>query len=104
MVMTETVLGLRHCPGCKSEKLIPVSAGEDINFFCQDCVLCWHVEHARTEAVDPETCPGCHLGSTACFERWGIMPKTHHHGMGWGDIESELYGSAREVCCFAFRE
>lgn len=78
--------------------------GAATNFFCQDCVLCWHVEHGWTEVVDPETCPGCRLGTTACVERWGIIPRTHHHGLGWGDIESELYGSAREACSFAFRE
>jgi hypothetical protein len=96
----ETVL--KKCPGCDGERLIPVATIEGTNFFCRDCVSCWHLEHGRTYVVDPQDCPGCQLGTTACFERWGIPPKGHHHGLGWGDIESELYRSAREACCFAF--
>jgi len=100
--MTETVFGLTHCPGCDGQKLIPVSVGAATNFFCQDCVSCWHLEHGWAEIVDPETCPGCQLGTTACFERWGVRRRSHHDSLGWGDIESELYRSAREasVGCF----
>ena len=121
--MSETVLGLRQCPECGGEKLIPVRAGEKTNFFCEDCVLCWHLEHGRATIVDPQTCPGCELGTTACFERWdvsarvsrGLSTMTRQHvvapgissqtdTIGWGDIESELYCSDREACvgCFPF--
>jgi hypothetical protein len=119
--MREPVLGLKQCPECGSEKLIPVSVGEETNIFCQDCVLCWHLEHGRANVVDPQTCPGCQLGTTACFERWetsfprssggvfddgtpgGPASPDAVHGsgqqdnMGWGDIESELHCSAREA-------
>jgi hypothetical protein len=100
--MTNTVLGLRHCPGCGSENLIPVSAGAALNYFCRDCVLCWHQEHGWTDVVDPETCPGCRLGTTACFERWGNRRRSHHESLGWSDIEAELFGSAREACVGTF--
>ena len=46
--MSEVLLGLKQCPECGGEKLIPVSSGERTNFFCQDCVLCWHLEVARS--------------------------------------------------------
>jgi len=71
MAMDEMLVGLRLCPACGSQKLIPVIAGKEMNFFCEDCVLCWHREGGRTDIVDPQTCPGCQLGTTACFERWG---------------------------------
>jgi hypothetical protein len=70
--MSEVLLGLKQCPECGGEKLIPVSSGERTNFFCQDCVLCWHLEGGRARVVDPQTCPGCQLGTTACFERWEV--------------------------------
>jgi hypothetical protein len=102
MAMTQTVLGLRHCPRCGGENLIPVTAGGAINYFCQDCVLCWHLEHGWTNVIDPQSCPGCRLESAACFERWGIRPGSDHDDLGWGDIEAELYGSTREACVSSF--
>jgi len=108
--MNETAFGLKQCPECGGDKLIPVTAGEETNFFCEDCVLCWHLEYGRATVVDPQTCPGCELGTTACFERWDISTRPligpgesgREGDKGWGDIESELYSSAREasVECF----
>ena len=114
--MNETAFALKQCPECGGETLIPVATREGTNFFCQDCVLCWHLERGRVNVVDPQTCPGCQLGTTACFERWefshpssgsssmmtrqGIMGPgelDQEDNMGWGDIESELYCSAREA-------
>ena len=71
----------KQCPECGSEKLIPVSVKEETNFFCEDCVLCWHVEHDRANVVDPQTCPGCLLGVTACFERWETSSKRSNGGV-----------------------
>jgi len=125
MGMSETMFGLKQCPECGSDKLVPVAAGAKTNFFCEDCVLCWHLERGRVTVVDPQTCPGCELGTTACFERWDISSRPRggssvtarqgvispgesgrEGGEGWGDIESELYSSAREasVECFPLGE
>jgi rubredoxin len=60
---------LRHCPECGGKKLIPVLAGHSTNFFCPDCVFCWHVEAGRAARVNPWTCPECQLVTTAGFER-----------------------------------
>jgi len=70
--MSEGLIRLMRCPDCDSEKLVPVRAGEKTNFFCEDCVLCWHLEDGQTTVVDPQACPGCQLGTTACFERWKL--------------------------------
>jgi len=66
------VTGLQQCPKCGSKKLIPVHVGARTNFFCEDCVFCWHLESGRVTVVDPQTCPGCELGTTACFELWQL--------------------------------
>ena len=108
MVMTETVL--KQCPGCDGERLIPVATIEGTNFFCRDCILCWHLERGQASVVDPQTCPGCQLGTTACFERWevfhpfssrmtrpGIIGSDASGQEDNDDIESELYCSAREA-------
>jgi len=65
--MNETILGLERCPGCGSKNLIPVNAGEQTNYFCDICVLCWQLEGRMAKIVDPQTCPGCQLGKTACL-------------------------------------
>ena len=117
--MSEAILRLlKQCPECGGEKLIPVATGAGTNFFWQDCVLCWHLEHGRANVVDPQTCSGCQLGTTACFERWEVFHSLsstmtrqrimdsgetdHGDNMRWDDIESELSCSAREagVGCF----
>ena len=119
--MSAMVIGLKHCPECNSEKLIPVSVGGEVNFFCRDCLLCWNLKNGRPVIVDPQTCPGCQLGTTACFERWEMSSSRSGTGdfdddgleraatlnslrrlrregsTGWGDIESELHSSAREA-------
>ena len=72
--MSETLLGpLKQCPECGGEKLIPVATREGTNFFCPDCVFCWHVDHGQAAVVDPQSCSGCQLGTTACFERWDAV-------------------------------
>jgi len=117
--MSETAFGvLKRCPECGGEKLIPVATSEGTNFFCQDCVFCWYLEHGRATVVDPRSCPGCQLGTTACFERWEVFhslssmmtrqgfvdpgESEQEDNMAWDDIEWELYCSAREagVGCF----
>jgi len=112
--MIETLFGLlKQCPECDGEDLIPVATREGTNFFCRDCVLCWHVERSRVNVVDPQTCPGCQLGTTACFERWqypiaireipsmmarrSISVSDESSRRDNADIESELYYSAREA-------
>lgn len=119
--MKEAVFGLKQCPECGSKKLIPVSVEEETNFFCENCVLCWHLERDRVNVVDPQTCPGCQLGVRACFERWETSSKRpngrvlddetssglasrgpvagtgREEDMDWGDIESELHSSTREA-------
>jgi len=62
--------GLDECPECAGRRLTPVQAGTENNLFCPDCVLCWHAEADHVSVVDPWTCAGCQLGTTACFERW----------------------------------
>jgi hypothetical protein len=100
--MTQTVLGLRHCPRCGGENLIPVTAGEVLNYFCRDCMVCWHLEHGWSNVIDPQGCPGCRLEVTTCFERWGIRQGGYQDDLGWVDIESELYASTREACVGTF--
>lgn len=112
--MTVTVLGLlKQCPECKGEKLLSVATAQGTNFFCRDCVLCWRVEHGQVHVVDPQTCPGCQLGTTACYERWqyplavaeipsmimrrGIAALCRPGQPNDADIEAELYCSAREA-------
>jgi len=109
--MSDAVVGLlEQCPECGGARLIPVSAGEKTNFFCRDCILCWHLERGQASVVDPQTCPGCQLGTTACFERWevfhpfpsrmtrpGIIGSDASGQEDNDDIESELYCSAREA-------
>lgn len=114
--MNETEFGLRRCPECGGNTLIPVTAGEQTNVFCEDCVLCWHLEFGQVTVVDPKTCPGCQLGITACFERWDMStrsavgsPATTPQDIGgpggsnwgedagWDDIKEELYSSTREA-------
>jgi len=65
-------LRLDQCPGCGSKGLLPISAGEQTNFFCDDCRLCWYVdEHGWVNSVDPQTCPGCRLGKASCVSGLG---------------------------------
>jgi len=108
--LNATVGLLKQCPECGGETLIPVASREGANFFCQDCVSCWHVERGRTHQVDPQTCPGCQLGTTRCIERSDVFHSrsgmTTREGpresgredeMKWDDIEWELCCSTREA-------
>ena len=52
------------CPRCGGTRLEAVDDGELTNFFCRDCVACWHVELGYIHRVDATTCPGCeHIGT-----------------------------------------
>jgi hypothetical protein len=124
MAMTRMVLVLKQCPECGGQSLIPVATTKGTNFFCQDCIFCWHLEQGHAQVIDPQTCPGCQLGTIACFERWEVFQPLQSRGsskitsdaivgpggsgqednMGWADIESELYCSAREACIGSGRE
>jgi len=52
---------LAACPGCGSRELQPVveDDGETVNFFCESCHRCWHVELGHVHRVDPTSCTGC---------------------------------------------
>lgn len=65
--------GLEQCPECSGKMLISVCAAHSTNFFCRNCALCWHVENGRAKRVNPWTCPGCQLVTTACFERFELV-------------------------------
>ena len=64
---------LTRCPECNGEDVIPVMAERKMNVFCQDCTLCWHVHGDEVTRVNPWTCPGCELVTTACFERFEML-------------------------------
>jgi len=91
--MATTYGVLRRCPGCSSQRLLPVATIDGRNFFCRDCDSCWHLEHGVTTPVNPDTCPGCQLGVTACAERRGMISRNRR-----------LYGPVRLAPCFAFSE
>jgi hypothetical protein len=50
---------LLRCPRCDAARLRAIADGEDVNFFCEGCGACWHVELGWVHRVDPTTCPGC---------------------------------------------
>jgi len=50
---------LIHCPSCRSERLTPVIDEDDVEFFCEACGRCWHVELGYVHRVDPSTCSRC---------------------------------------------
>jgi len=66
---------LTQCPECEGQNLIPVIAGRRMNFFCRDCTLCWHLTGDQVARVNPWTCPGCALATTACFEHFDLRQK-----------------------------
>jgi transposase-like protein len=47
------------CPFCHADGLLPVSDGETVNFLCERCGSCWHVEFGYVRRVDPRSCRGC---------------------------------------------
>ena len=60
-----------HCPNCRSIKLlVAIDHQQQWNYFCRECTMCWHSEFGELRRVDRETCPGCDLATTACFERF----------------------------------
>ena len=60
-----------HCPNCLSTKLLlAIDHQQQWNYFCRECTMCWHSEFGELRRVDRETCPGCDLATTACFERF----------------------------------
>lgn len=52
---------LASCPECGGQDLTCVSDGELINFFCQSCRCCWHLELGWVHRIDPVSCPGCRM-------------------------------------------
>ncbi len=68
---------LTRCPECDGSALVAVIAGRKMNFFCPDCTLCWHLHGDEVSRVDPWTCPGCALVTTACFERFDLSSTVH---------------------------
>jgi len=59
------------CPNCLSTKLlVAIDRHQQCNYFCRDCTMCWHCESGEFRRVNRETCPGCDLATTACFERF----------------------------------
>jgi len=69
--MNVPVTELGACPGCGSRSLIPVTADEETNFFCDVCVLCWHPFEGRADLMNPQASSACELGKTACLTRRG---------------------------------
>lgn len=60
---------LARCPACHSRELEPVADGESVNFFCNECARCWHLELNRVVRIDPSTCARCeHL--LACAQQY----------------------------------
>ncbi|MEW6470867.1 MAG: hypothetical protein AB1679_01225 [Actinomycetota bacterium] len=60
---------LDHCPGCAGGPLFAVFNGEEMNFLCQACSVCWHAGSGWVRRVDPLTCPGCEWRG-ACLSRF----------------------------------
>ena len=60
---------LAQCPRCRALTLAPVTDGETVNFLCETCARCWHVELNWVRRVDPLACPGCraHARCRAAF-------------------------------------
>jgi len=59
------------CRNCAGTKLVvAIDRRQQRNYFCRDCTMCWHPEFGQLHKVDPETCPGYGLATTACFERF----------------------------------
>jgi hypothetical protein len=50
---------LSRCPSCGSVRLVAVRDDDLVNFSCDDCARCWHVELAAVWRVDPKTCARC---------------------------------------------
>lgn len=59
------------CPNCGSSRFEAVTDGDDVNFLCLSCALCWHVELGYVSRVDPVTCPGCDHHEECLAREWG---------------------------------
>jgi ferredoxin len=65
-----------RCPNCASQKLlVAIDRRQQRNYFCRDCTMCWHPAFAELHRVDRETCSGCGLTTTACFERFEVRTR-----------------------------
>ena len=64
---------LEGCPFCHHPGLLTVTDGETVNFLCERCGSCWHVEMGYVRRVDPLTCPGC-LHRPTCLARLTSRP------------------------------
>ena len=69
------MMKLTHCPKCEGQCLIPVVAGRKMNYFCRECTICWHVSGDQVTRVNPWTCPGCALVTTACYEHFDLATR-----------------------------
>jgi hypothetical protein len=59
------------CPNCaRTNLLLAIDRRWQRNWYCRDCSMCWHSESEQVRRVEPHTCPGCGLATTACFERF----------------------------------
>lgn len=65
---------LEHCPECGAPGLTPVSDGDETNFLCGSCGLCWHYELGYVARVHPLTCAGC-VHRPECLERFAIAER-----------------------------
>ena len=65
------VAGTFACPNCGASEFETVNDGDDVNFLCLSCGLCWHVELGYVSRVDPVTCPGCDRHDECLAREWG---------------------------------
>jgi hypothetical protein len=52
---------LAVCPACGSDQLAPVveQGSPDVNWLCDACSRCWHVELGHVHRITPPICFGC---------------------------------------------
>lgn len=52
---------LAICPVCASDQLEPVveQGTPDVNWLCEACSRCWHVELGFVRRITPSSCFGC---------------------------------------------
>jgi len=84
---------LTHCPECGSEHLTPVLDGEDVQFFCEDCGRCWHVELGYVHRVDPRTCSRC-VFYDRCIEVYAADHGIRSPRAGGAGAPGPVYGHA----------
>jgi hypothetical protein len=50
---------IERCPRCNSSRIVVAVDLASINFLCETCQSCWHIELAYLTRVDPSTCMTC---------------------------------------------